>query len=315
METFGAVAYRLCIALAVLSVVISLIVFAVSGSVGEEHPLFLGFVFAVAFYLIGKAGLYVLTGKWAPSKKPEIVTRSRQVVSCMVAGVMIAAPVIVYFWGAVVQWQPGRPYLVFFILGSVCIAGIIWLYDEVRDIRAEAKHASMASENPFRAWNPEAFDKGLNRWAKELQRVAAKELTESEVAVALQTALGNEVAARVLRKNPSSSPDQKQYILDEALNAICPGVREAAYIAANLPTPPEHNERTVQGTHSGLGRAMGRAIGIWIFGLLASGIIGALIGSAIASLYASDWGVWGFCAGTFTFACLRLWLAGSKNSK
>src|SRR5262245_46092385 len=135
METFGAVAYRLCTALAVLSVLISLIVFAVSGRVGEEHPLFVGFVFAVAFYLIGKGGLYVLTGKWAPSKKTEIVTRSRQVGSCMIAGVMVAAPIAVYFWGAVVQWQPGRPYLVFFILVAVCIAGIIWLYDEIREIR------------------------------------------------------------------------------------------------------------------------------------------------------------------------------------
>jgi hypothetical protein len=78
METFGAVAYRLCIALAVLSVVTSLAVFAVSGSTGEKHPLFVGFVFAVAFYLIGRGGLYVLTGKWTPSEKPEIVSRSRQ---------------------------------------------------------------------------------------------------------------------------------------------------------------------------------------------------------------------------------------------
>jgi hypothetical protein len=105
METFGAVGYRLCIVLAVLSVVISLAVFAVRGSAGEEYPLFLGFVFAVAFYLIGRGGLYVLTGKWTPSKKPEIVSRSRQVISCMIAGTMIVAPVIVYFWGAVVHWH------------------------------------------------------------------------------------------------------------------------------------------------------------------------------------------------------------------
>jgi hypothetical protein len=135
METFATVVYRLCVGLSVLSVVISLAVFAVSGSTGEEHPLFLGFVFAVAFYFIGRGGLYVLTGKWTPSRKPEIVSRSRQAVSCMIAGVMIVAPLIVYFWGAVVQWQPGRPYLVFFVLVSVCIAGIIWLYDELREVR------------------------------------------------------------------------------------------------------------------------------------------------------------------------------------
>jgi hypothetical protein len=138
METLAAVIYRLCIVLAVLSVVISLAVFAVSRSTGEEHPLFLGFVFAVAFYLIGRFGLYVLTGKWVPSKKPEIVSRVRQVVSCMVAGVMIAGPVVVYVWGAVVQWQPGRPYLVFFVLVSVCIAGIVWLYDEIREVRGNS---------------------------------------------------------------------------------------------------------------------------------------------------------------------------------
>jgi hypothetical protein len=30
-------------------------------------------------------------------------------------------------------------------------------------------------------------------------------------------------------------------VLDEVLNAVCQGVREAAYMAADLPPPPEHN--------------------------------------------------------------------------
>jgi hypothetical protein len=56
-------------------------------------------------------------------------------------------------------------------------------YDEVREMRAEQKLATMASENPFRALDPEAFDKGakINRWADELRRVAAKELTGAMV--------------------------------------------------------------------------------------------------------------------------------------
>jgi hypothetical protein len=133
MEVFATVAYRLCIALAVLSIVISLAVFAVGGSTGEKDPLFLGFVFAFAFYFIGLGGLRVLTGKW-PSKKPEIVSRSRQVVS-LIPGVMIVAPVILLYWGEIVQRQLGYRYLVFFTLAAVCIAGIIWLYDEIREIR------------------------------------------------------------------------------------------------------------------------------------------------------------------------------------
>lgn len=58
---------------------------------------------------------------------------------------------------------------------------------------------------------------------------------------------------------------------------------------------------------------MARTIAIWVFGLLASAIIGALIGSAFEPMYSHDWGVWGFLAGILTFACLRLWL-GAKDS-
>jgi hypothetical protein len=65
---------------------------------------------------------------------------------------------------------------------------------------------------------------------------------------------------------------------------------------------------------------MARAIAIWIFGLLASFIVGGLISlhfgdprdAGLTALYI--WG--GALAGLFTFACLRLWLAApSKNSK
>jgi hypothetical protein len=116
-------------------------------------------------------------------------SRLRRSISCMAAGLLISVPATVFFWGELVDWHPHG--VVAFGLIFVCIAGIIWLYDEVRDIRAEQKLASMASENTFRAWDPEAFDKGakINRWADELRRVAAKELTGSEIAVALHLRL------------------------------------------------------------------------------------------------------------------------------
>jgi hypothetical protein len=158
----------------------------------------------------------------------------------MAAGLLIIVPAAVFFGGDLVDWHPHKA--VVFALGFSCIAGIIWLYDEIRDIRAEQKLARAASENPFRARDPEAFDKGakINRWADELRRIAAKELTGSEVAAALLTALGNEVAARVLQRNPTFSPDKKLYVIDEMLNEVCLGVREAAYRAANLPEPDGH---------------------------------------------------------------------------
>ena len=57
---------------------------------------------------------------------------------------------------------------------------------------------------------------------------------------------------------------------------------------------------------------MGRKIGIWVFGLLASAIIGALIGQ---KLDYADGGAWGFLGGIFTFACIRLWLTPGQNAK
>jgi hypothetical protein len=109
------------------------------------------------------------------------------------------------------------------------------------------------SNNPFRDVNPEAFDRGakINSLARELRRVAAsQQLTDADTITALQTALGGELAAHTLRRNPTWSPDQKLYFLDQMLDAVTPGVREAAYIEANLPaTPqnPEGNDLTEEG--------------------------------------------------------------------
>jgi hypothetical protein len=37
-------------------------------------------------------------------------------------------------------------------------------------------------------------------------------------------------------------PDQKLHVLDQMLDAICPGVREEAYKAADLPSPSQNEE-------------------------------------------------------------------------
>jgi len=65
------------------------------------------------------------------------------------------------------------------------------------------------------------------------------------------------------------------------------------------------------------GSGMGRAIAIWIFGLLASAIIGGFAGIIAGhvgdmSPYAST-ELWGALAGMFTFACVRLWLAAPSS--
>lgn len=64
--------------------------------------------------------------------------------------------------------------------------------------------------------------------------------------------------------------------------------------------------------------AWARTLAVWVFGLLASGIIGGLLGSHLASgdpssLLGDPAGVglyFGVPAGMFSFACIRLWLAG-----
>jgi hypothetical protein len=56
-----------------------------------------------------------------------------------------------------------------------------------------------------------------------------------------------------------------------------------------------------------------RTFGIWVFGLLASTIIGALIGSRFDDGYSSNMGFWSFIAGILTFACLRLWFGQPRK--
>lgn len=54
---------------------------------------------------------------------------------------------------------------------------------------------------------------------------------------------------------------------------------------------------------------MMRTLGIWIFGLLASLIVGGIIGSRFDRGYSDISGTFGAIAGAFSFACARLWLA------
>src|SRR5262245_35321171 len=60
---------------------------------------------------------------------------------------------------------------------------------------------------------------------------------------------------------------------------------------------------------------MARAVAIWVFGLLASAIIGGLVGSRLEPMYSYDWEAWGALAGMFIFACLRLWLAALSSKR
>jgi uncharacterized membrane protein YeaQ/YmgE (transglycosylase-associated protein family) len=62
---------------------------------------------------------------------------------------------------------------------------------------------------------------------------------------------------------------------------------------------------------------MVRTIAIWVFGLLASAIVGGVIGMMAVDLTHDPGTGWlGALAGIFGFACLRLWLAApSRNSK
>ncbi len=100
-------------------------------------------------------------------------------------------------------------------------------------------------ENPFRQYDPVAFDKGakINEVAASVRRLASSEVQGSDLLVALQTALGAEVAASIVRRNPNAGADSKLYIIDQVLDGIAPGVREAAYIAADLPDPQPHRDR------------------------------------------------------------------------
>jgi hypothetical protein len=59
---------------------------------------------------------------------------------------------------------------------------------------------------------------------------------------------------------------------------------------------------------------MARTIAIWIFGLLASGLVGGLIGFLIDRSGGLGPLV-GVLAGLFAFPCIRLWLAERRESK
>jgi hypothetical protein len=53
-----------------------------------------------------------------------------------------------------------------------------------------------------------------------------------------------------------------------------------------------------------------RTFGIWVFGILASAIIGGVTGSRLDDLATTGdlITILGILAGVFTFACIRLWL-------
>jgi hypothetical protein len=57
-----------------------------------------------------------------------------------------------------------------------------------------------------------------------------------------------------------------------------------------------------------------RTFGIWVFGLLASVIVGAIIGLKLEIGYGNDGAFWGALAGMLAFACARLWLGQSRGS-
>jgi hypothetical protein len=100
-------------------------------------------------------------------------------------------------------------------------------------------------ENPFRQYDPATFDKGakINEVAATVRHLASSKLQGSELLAALQTALGAEIAASVVQKHPNDGPDTQLYIIDQILDGIASGVREAAYIAADLPDPQPYGDR------------------------------------------------------------------------
>jgi hypothetical protein len=182
----------------------------------------------------------------------------------MAAGLLIVGPVAVFFGGDLVDWHPHG--IVVVILATLCIAGIIWLFDEIRDIRAEQKLASVnpfmaASPSPQHAWarnenneretKMKSCSKGasrdkegelsreegeligaeINRQAAELQVLVGGR--GSYAVTVLATALANEVAATVIR-NPGLT-------MDEMLDMTCETVREMARYTAN-PSPDAPKE-------------------------------------------------------------------------
>jgi hypothetical protein len=95
--------------------------------------------------------------------------------------------------------------------------------------KSHETHAPASPQNPWRALNPEAFDKGarLNQRAEALQSLAkAGGFNETEVIIALGSALGQETGA-MLARHPSMTLEQ---LLDLGFDAA----REQAYSAAGL---------------------------------------------------------------------------------
>lgn len=99
-----------------------------------------------------------------------------------------------------------------------------------------------ANQNPFWTFDPPgsypvSFDRGakINRRATELQIMAGgKGLGASDAVIAIATALGNEVAAMVIR-HPSLT-------IEEMLELVCQSVREVAHIAAGSSHSPKADD-------------------------------------------------------------------------
>ena len=89
-------------------------------------------------------------------------SRLRRSISCIAAGLLIVGPVAVFFGGDLVDWHPHK--IVVVMLATLCIAGIVWLFDEIRDIRAEQK---LASVNPFMAASPSPQQEPKNETSAE----------------------------------------------------------------------------------------------------------------------------------------------------
>jgi hypothetical protein len=134
-----------------------------------------------------------------------IMSYARKIFLFVISIAMVVVGLVILAFGLVTPMPRG---LLLFVAGGATLSFLglylLWedfiaplfgrRYDEVREMRAEQKLATMASENPFRALDPEAFDKGakINRWADELRRVAAKELTGNDITAALLIAVCTE---------------------------------------------------------------------------------------------------------------------------
>src|SRR5829696_1666922 len=92
--------------------------------------------------------------------------------------------------------------------------------------KKSSSQSETATENPYRAADPAAFDKGakINDVARQLRRLASTELEGSDVLAALQTALGGEIAALIAQRTPNAEPDTLRHNLDQVLDAVPEGL-------------------------------------------------------------------------------------------